>query len=121
MPVIQTFVSTPLDHHKRLLLAIIYRIVTRVVLGKPEDLVMMTFHDSTPMHFFGSTDPVACVRVEALGGYGPSEPEKVTSIVTAAITAVCGIVADRIFVLYFSPLHCGWNGTNFLEHHHHHH
>nr|AKK31301.1 macrophage migration inhibitory factor-like protein [Leishmania amazonensis] len=113
MPVIQTFVSTPLDYHKRENLAQVYRAVTRDVLGKPEDLVMMTFHDNTPMHFFGSTDPVAYVRVEALGGYGPSEPEKVTSIVTAAITKECGILADRIFVLYFSPLQCGWNDTNF--------
>uniref|UniRef100_UPI0031384A42 T33-28.3: B n=1 Tax=synthetic construct TaxID=32630 RepID=UPI0031384A42 len=121
MPVIQTFVSTPLDHEKRNMLTKVYRIVTDTILGKPAELVMMTFHDSTPMHFFGSTDPVACVRVEALGGYGPSEPEKVTKVVTDAISYVCGIVADRIFVLYFSPLHCGWNGTNLGSHHHHHH
>ncbi|CAJ1033580.1 Macrophage migration inhibitory factor (MIF), putative [Leishmania lindenbergi] len=74
---------------------------------------MMTFHGNTPIHFLGSTDPVAYVRVEALGGCCPLEPEKVTSLITAADTKECGILADSIFVLYFSPLHCGWNGTSF--------
>ncbi|KAG5494368.1 hypothetical protein GH5_02383 [Leishmania sp. Ghana 2012 LV757] len=113
MPVIQTFVSTLLEHHKREHLAQVYRSITRDVLGKPENLTMMTFHDNVPMHFFGSTDPVAYVKVEALGGYGPSEPKMMTSIITAAVTRECGIPADRIFVLYYSPLQCGWNGTNF--------
>ncbi|KAK7202023.1 macrophage migration inhibitory factor-like protein [Novymonas esmeraldas] len=113
MPLVQTFVSTPLDDAQRANLAEVYRAVVRDVLGKPENLVMTTFHDRTPTHFSGTTDPVAYVRIEALGGYGPSEPERVTAIVTAAVTKECGIPADRIFVVYFAPLHCGWNGTNF--------
>ncbi|KAG5469456.1 hypothetical protein LSCM1_02677 [Leishmania martiniquensis] len=113
MPVFQTCVSTSFSHQKRENLAQVYRAITRDVLGKPEDLTMMTFHDNVPMHFFGSADPVAYIKVEALGGYGPSEPVRVTSLVTAAVAKECGIQADRIYVLYFSPLQCGWNGVNF--------
>lgn len=113
MPVVQTFVSTPLSDEQRAKLAKVYRGVTRDIFGKPENLVMMTFHDSTPMHFFGTTDPVAYVRVEALGGYGPTEPQRATQAITAAVTAECGIPGDRVFVLYFECLHAGWNGVNF--------
>ncbi|KAG5495147.1 hypothetical protein JKF63_02201 [Porcisia hertigi] len=113
MPFLHTIVSTPLDDDKRSKLSSVYRTVCREELGKPEDFVMTAFSDGVSIEFQGSTKPAAYVRVEILGTYAAAQPKRMTPRITEAITKECGIPADRIYVLYYTTQHCGWNGTNF--------
>jgi phenylpyruvate tautomerase len=45
--------------------------------------------------------------------YAPAAPAKATPVITAAVSKECGIPADRIYVVYYSTPHVGWNGNNF--------
>ncbi|KAG5469099.1 hypothetical protein LSCM4_02495 [Leishmania orientalis] len=113
MPFLQTITSVPLDVEKRASLSKAYCTLCREELGKPEDFVMTAFSDNVPIVFKGSEDPAAYVRVEILGNYTSSQPKMMTPRMTEAIKKECGIPADRIYVLYYSTQHCGWNGANF--------
>ncbi|KAK7202024.1 macrophage migration inhibitory factor-like protein [Novymonas esmeraldas] len=113
MPFIHTIVSTPLGSQQRASLSKEYRTICSEVLGKPEEFVMTAFSDNTPIEFQDSAAPAAYIRVESWGDYAPSKPKEVTPRLTAAITAECSIPADRIYVVYVSTQHWGWNGANF--------
>jgi phenylpyruvate tautomerase len=113
MPYIHTTVSTKLDDAKRANLTTAFKTVCSKVLAKPEEYVMTAFNDETPIAFRGTTDPCACIRVEVYSEYAPAAPAKATPVITAAVSKECGIPADRIYVVYYSTPHVGWNGNNF--------
>lgn len=113
MPYFHTTVTTKLDDAKRENLSKVFRSICAEFLAKPEELVMTSFNDETPMSFQHTTEPCANIKVEVLGDYPSGAPAKMTPVITAAVEKECGIKADRMFIMYSSVQNVGWNGSNF--------
>lgn len=86
----------------------------RLIPGKSEQWLMLSFEDGCRMWFQGdSSKPIAFVEVKIFGQASPSAYEALTKKITEILGGELGIAPSQIYVKYEEVANWGWNGGNF--------
>lgn len=116
MPVIHTYVSTPITDEQREQLKTIFGEAIEAIPGKSEKWLMCLFEDGLPIYHAGNgADPAAFLDVSLYA----TEPiarecwEDLTKRLMAATSEVLGIDKARTYIQYSTSPNFGWNDINF--------
>ncbi len=84
------------------------------ILGKSEQWLMVGFEQNVPMYFRGeNSGKIAFVEVNLYGNASADAYEKLTGVITKALSDTLRVPADSVYVKYCPTEYWGWNGSNF--------
>ncbi len=88
--------------------------IVELIPGKSAGWVMTHLEDRTNLHFSGdAAKPAAVVLFRSMGELEAKYYDLLTAEICASVNKLLSIEQDRIYVIYASSEHWGWNGTNF--------
>ncbi len=85
----------------------------RLLPGKSEQWLMLSWRDGTPMAFQGSDAPCAICEVKLYGASSPEHYDRLTGALCAIVEQEAGVPAGRVYVTYQEIENWGFDGSNF--------
>ena len=82
-------------------------------LDKPQEYVMVSIQDQTPMRFAGTDQPTAYIHLESIGF--KEKPRDLAPVLCAFAEEHLGVPSDRTYVNFVNLDRemYGWNGATF--------
>lgn len=88
--------------------------IIELIPGKEERWIMTRTVDQSRMTFGGPCDaPVAMINVKTFGELSDNQYNLLTKELCASISELISVPPEKIYVVYESICHWGWNGQNF--------
>lgn len=88
--------------------------IVELIPGKSADWVMTHLEDRTSLHFSGdSAQPAALVFFRSMGDLEAEYYDLLTAEICASVNKLLDIDPKRVYVIYASSAHWGWDGKNF--------
>lgn len=88
--------------------------IIELIPGKSERWLMVQIHDEASLSFAGSDEsPAAIITLKTFGELAPEQYDMLTAEICQRISSLLQTKPERIYVLYESVTHWGWNGANF--------
>lgn len=113
MPYIATTTNVKLAEDKRQAMKKAMGDAIRLIPGKSEAWLMLSWKDETPMAFQGQDDPCAICEVKLYGKAAPAAYDQLTGALCRILEEQAGVPASRVYVTYQEIDHWGFDGSNF--------
>lgn len=113
MPYIATTTSVKLNDAKRSALQQAMGEAIRLIPGKSEAWLMLSWKDETPMAFQGSQEPCAICEVKIYGKASPADYDRLTGALCDIMAKHAGVPSSRVYVTYQEIDNWGFDGGNF--------